>query len=177
MAPFDRSHTSSYSSSMVTMALSYSRRNFVNMFDAVKTRMIELPYGEKLWQYVKPFSSDTGTSGTDGWRDRQTELLYQYRASVCWRAIKNRFEWEIHKNIPRSMTVSIWFHGKKDYWKHLCRSFWLIKCLRFQFEKIDPNHIFATISDSKRPNLYVYFKNWISCKLLKVGYNLHTFIF
>jgi len=25
---------------------------------------------------------------TDGQRDRQTDLLYQYRASVCWRAIK-----------------------------------------------------------------------------------------
>ena len=46
----------------------------------------------KLWQYVKPFSSDTGTSRTDGRTDRQTyrrtELLYQYRVSVCWRAIK-----------------------------------------------------------------------------------------
>jgi len=31
------------------------------MFDAGKTRMIGLPYGEKLWRYVKPFSSDTGT--------------------------------------------------------------------------------------------------------------------
>ena len=32
---------------------------------------------KKLWGYVKPFSSDTGTLLTDG----QTELLYQYRAS------------------------------------------------------------------------------------------------
>jgi len=38
---------------------------------------------KKLWRYVKPFSSDTGTSRAD----RQTDLLYQYRASVCWRAI------------------------------------------------------------------------------------------
>jgi len=38
------------------------RRNFVKMFDAGRTRMIGLPYGEKkLWQYIKPFSSDTGT--------------------------------------------------------------------------------------------------------------------
>jgi len=35
------------------------------MFDADKTRMIGLPYGEKLLQYVKPFSSDTGTLRTD----------------------------------------------------------------------------------------------------------------
>ena len=63
------------------------------MFDGYKTRMI----GLKLWHYVKPFSSNTGTSRTDRrtdrradrQTDRQTELLlvYQYRASVCWRAI------------------------------------------------------------------------------------------
>jgi len=36
--------------------------------------MIGLPYGEKkLWQYVKPFSSDTGTSGTHGLTDGQTD--------------------------------------------------------------------------------------------------------
>jgi len=43
---------------------------------------------KKLWPYVKPFSSDTGTLRTDGRTDGQTDLLYQYRASVCWRAIK-----------------------------------------------------------------------------------------
>jgi len=40
------------------------------MFDADKTRMIGLPYDEKLWQYVKPFSSNTGTSRTDRRTDR-----------------------------------------------------------------------------------------------------------
>jgi len=69
------------------------RRNFVSVFDADKTRMIGLPYGEKQWQYVKLFSSDTGPLRTDGQTDGrstdgQTELLYQYRASVCRRAIK-----------------------------------------------------------------------------------------
>jgi len=39
---------------------------------------------KKLWRYVELFSSDTGTLQTD----RQTDLLYQYRASVGWRAIK-----------------------------------------------------------------------------------------
>jgi len=29
---------------------------------------------------------------TDGQTDRRTEFLYQYRASVCWRAIKTAFE-------------------------------------------------------------------------------------
>jgi len=63
----------------------------VKMFDADKTRMIGLPYGEKKnCDNVKPFSSDTGTLRTDRRTDRQkdgqtegrTELLYQYRASV-----------------------------------------------------------------------------------------------
>ena len=51
----------------------------MKMFDAGKTRMIGLPYGEN----VKPFSSDTGTLRTDRQTDRRTDLLYQYRASVC----------------------------------------------------------------------------------------------
>jgi len=111
MAPIDWSHTSSCSPSIVSMALSriaceidllvenretlypvciyrpgrgWPRRNFVKMYDADKTRMI----GVKLRRCVKPFTSDdTGTSRTDGQTDRRTELLYQYRASVCWRAM------------------------------------------------------------------------------------------
>ena len=63
----------------------------MKMFDAYKTRMIGLPYGEKnydhICNYVKPFSSDTGTFRTEGRTDEQTDvqtdLLYQYRASVC----------------------------------------------------------------------------------------------
>jgi len=50
----------------------------MKMFDADKTRMIGLPYGEKLCQYVMPFSSNAGTSRMDG----RTDLLYQYRASI-----------------------------------------------------------------------------------------------
>jgi len=49
----------------------------VGFFDAGKTRMIGLPYGEKTVtiKSVKPFSSDTAALRTD----RRTE----YRASVC----------------------------------------------------------------------------------------------
>ena len=42
----------------------------MKMFDADENRMIGLPYGEKS-DYVKPFSSDTGTLRTDGQTDRQ----------------------------------------------------------------------------------------------------------
>jgi len=43
------------------------------MFDAGKTRMIGISYGEKLWRYVKLFSYDTGTLRTDGQTDRRTD--------------------------------------------------------------------------------------------------------
>jgi len=92
MAPFDRSPTSSYSPSIVTMAISCivceilrligrkSRifytppvfsapaggdRNFVKIFDAGKTRMVK-----KLWRYVKPFSYNTSVLRTDRQTDR-----------------------------------------------------------------------------------------------------------
>ena len=35
------------------------------MFDAGKTRMIRLPYGENIWRYVKPLSSDIATAVAD----------------------------------------------------------------------------------------------------------------
>jgi len=56
------------------------------MFDADKTiewlgyRMVR-----KLRQYVKQFSSDTGTLRTDGRKDRRTELLYQYQNLITSR--------------------------------------------------------------------------------------------
>ena len=58
----------------------------------VKLEWLGYLWWKKLWRYVKPFSSDTETSRTDGQTDRRTdrrtELLYQYHASVSWRAIK-----------------------------------------------------------------------------------------
>jgi len=58
------------------------------MFDAGKTRMIGLPYGEKTDNMLRrfhPISERYGqTDGrTDRRTDRRTELLYQYRASMC----------------------------------------------------------------------------------------------
>jgi len=45
------------------------------MFDADKTRMIGLLYGENLWRYVKPFSYNTGMSQTDGWTDARMDRI------------------------------------------------------------------------------------------------------
>ena len=54
------------------------------MFDAGETRMIVLPYGEKIYDdMLSRFHLVPGRKGqTDGRTDRQTDLLYQYRASV-----------------------------------------------------------------------------------------------
>jgi len=45
----------------------------VKMFVAGKTRMIVLPYVEKNYDDIIPFSSDTGTLWTDRWTDGQTD--------------------------------------------------------------------------------------------------------
>jgi len=57
----------------------------VKMFDAGKIRMIGLPYGEKNCDdMLSRFHPIPGRYGrTDGQTDGRTELLYQYRASVC----------------------------------------------------------------------------------------------
>ena len=53
----------------------------MKMFDAGKTRVIGLPYGEKnCFDMLSRFHVITERNGqTDG----RTDLLYQYRASVC----------------------------------------------------------------------------------------------
>jgi len=58
----------------------------VKMFNAGKTRMIGLPYGEK--NYDDMLSRFNLIPERYGRTDRRTDLLYQYRASVCLRAIK-----------------------------------------------------------------------------------------
>ena len=51
------------------------------MFDAGKTRMIGLPYGEK--NYDDMLSRFHPIPGRYGRTDGRIELLYQYRGSVC----------------------------------------------------------------------------------------------
>ena len=61
----------------------------MRMFDAGKTRMIGLPYGEKNYDdmlsrfHLIPERSYVTDGQTDGQTDRWTDLLYQYHASVC----------------------------------------------------------------------------------------------
>jgi len=61
----------------------------VKRFDAGKTRVIGLPYGEKNYDdMLSGFHPIPGRDGRtdrrmDGRTDGPTELLYQYRASVC----------------------------------------------------------------------------------------------
>ena len=56
----------------------------MKMFDVDKTRMIGLPYGEKNYDdMLSRFYLVPERNGQiDGRTDRQTDLLYQYRASV-----------------------------------------------------------------------------------------------
>ena len=58
------------------------------MFDASETRMIGLPYGEinyddMLRHFHLILEREETDTRTDGQTDRRTDLLYQYRASVC----------------------------------------------------------------------------------------------
>jgi len=65
----------------------------VKMFDAGKTRMIGLRYGEKNCDNVKPFSSNTGTLRTDGQTggqmDGQNNAISVSRVSVLTRDKNN----------------------------------------------------------------------------------------
>ena len=58
------------------------------MFDARKTGIIGLPYGEKTDDTLSRFHTIPACHGqtdrrTDGRTDGRTELLYQYRASAA----------------------------------------------------------------------------------------------
>jgi len=53
----------------------------VKMFDAGKTRMTGLPYGEK--KYDDMLSRFHTIPACHGQKDGRTELLYQYRARQC----------------------------------------------------------------------------------------------
>ena len=44
---------------------------------------------KKLWRYVKPFSSDTGTLRMDRWMDGQTQICYINIARQCADIDKN----------------------------------------------------------------------------------------
>ena len=53
----------------------------MKMFDADKTRMIGLPYGEK--NYDNMLNRFYLIPERHGRTDKQTDLLYQYRESLC----------------------------------------------------------------------------------------------
>jgi len=63
----------------------------VKMFDAGKTRMIVLPKGEKNYDdmlsrfhlVTQITHARNGNGRTDRRTEKRTDLLYQYRASVC----------------------------------------------------------------------------------------------
>jgi len=83
----------------------WSCRNFVKMFDNHKTRMTGLSYGEETiticWVVSIEYRNVT---------DRRTELLYQYRASVCWCAIKTKCSSSCHTALAVYYILSARFY-------------------------------------------------------------------
>ena len=125
MAPFDRSHMSSYQLSIVTMAISciicedsellvQNREIFIPhlylappaagdpvgiswrclmliKLEWLGYHLVKKNYDNTLSRFHRIPERNGRTDGQmDRRTDRQTDLLYQYRASVCWRAIKTR---------------------------------------------------------------------------------------
>ena len=73
--------------------------------------MIGLPYGEKLWRYVKPLSSDISEhhGQTNGQKDGQN--CYQYRASASLTRDKNQFVINIWiLTLQRCSNLRVWYH-------------------------------------------------------------------
>jgi len=125
MAPFDRSHTSSYSPSIYTWRylVSFARyserligrksRNFYTppVFSGtaggdpvgiswrclmlVKLEWLGYRTVVKLWRYVEPFSYNTSVSRTDGRTDRQTDGQNYYICMLTRYKIGIVFFWNI----------------------------------------------------------------------------------
>ena len=108
--------------------------------------MIGLPYCEKtvtiMLSRFHPIPERDGR--TDGRTDRRTEFLYQYRASVCWRAIKivniwrcwwmmnfltrgyvysasgkhQRYQWYVFRGTVRpGKNVAVGFVWHRNFWR------------------------------------------------------------
>ena len=102
------------------------------MFDTHKTRMIGLTCGEKnsnnIWSSLHRIPERNGR--TDRQTDGPTELLYQYRASVCWRPVKT----ELSIGIQQHVTLSAMLMRDIDI------AFYLSIC-HIQFAILMPNTI------------------------------------
>jgi len=98
------------------------------MFDADENRMIELPYGEKLWRCVKSFSSDTGTLRTDGQTDRQ----------ICYINIARQYSIKMHTATQtdkqhHQYSVPHWQYVKREAIYPNSRQTWPNTAVRWAF--------------------------------------------
>ena len=71
--------------------------------------------------YLLPERHGQTDRQTDGHTDIRTDLLYQYRASVCWRAIKtsfnHEFAWSTRNETPLfCFTHAPWFFNR--HWRY-----------------------------------------------------------
>jgi len=145
------------------------------MFDADKTRMIGLPYGEKLWQYVKPFSSNPGTSRTDGWTGRQTDrqncyinIARQSRVGVLTRdknwwiyvdMIANKFAKFHAKRLNRNENIPKSFR-RATFFETPC----MLKCFVIFYEhKLTGNIITNSQSQRRYQGKNMHDIQWYAC--------------
>jgi len=87
---------------------------------------------KKLWRYVKPFSSDTGTLRTDGRTDGQTDgqtdrfVISISRVSMLTRdkKLSGNFGYMRRSN-PLGDLDQMWFMGRYGGHNHVCNIWWL----------------------------------------------------
>jgi len=71
---------------------------------------------KKLWRYVKPFSSDTGTLRMDGRTDRQTDI---FAISISRVSVLTHDKWQWHQYQMcnhHTRTHSTWLRTVSSWW-------------------------------------------------------------
>ena len=93
-----------------------SSQTWSHVFFGTQCRMIGLPYGKNLWQYVTPFSSNTGTSRTDERTDRQTDrfAVSISRVSVLCADARQKLPCIFHVSF-KNFHVSLYHYNPQSY--------------------------------------------------------------
>ena len=88
----------------------WHRHNFVKIFGADKNvEWVGYHMVKKLWQYVKPFSSDTRTSRTD--RHRRTDGHTMSDRQICYISIARQAQFSM-RQWPLTLTIFLFNNNK-----------------------------------------------------------------